>query len=209
MAKLPKYHEYLAQFESLLDAHLALISPAWRLPEMPERYVGKPDFALRWRSERKRFALAKALKRAPDEVRNHRDGLFHIVVHDLNPSFNYYLIMPIVNAIGRSELYEALLGYLETGTYVERLCALKAWYSAQPGIFYRTSTDYHRGEPNPDRMAEYNAWVALRPRFLAACEVAVEACDTPEEREQLADLARSVARAEIVTIGDPGPPDVP
>jgi len=111
MAKLPKYYEYLAQFESLLDAHLALVSPDRRLPEIPERYAGKPGFALRWCSETKRFALAKALKRAPDEVRNHRDGLFRTVVHDLDPSFNYYLIMPIVNAIGRSELYEALLGY--------------------------------------------------------------------------------------------------
>jgi hypothetical protein len=209
MAMRHKYREYLALFESLLDVHLALISPAWRLPEIPEGYVGDPDFALRWRTERKRFALAKALKQAPDEVRNHRDGLFHVVVHDQNPSFNYYLIMPIVNAIGRHELYEALIGYLQSGTYVERLCALKAWYQAQPGLFYASSTDYHRGEPNPDRMAEYNAWVALRPRFLAACEAAVEACDTPEEREQLADLARSVARAEIVTIGDPGPPDRP
>lgn len=202
-----KYHEYLAQFESLLDARLALISPAWQLPELPERYVDNPDFILRWRSERKRFALAKALREAPDEVRNHRDALFHIVVHDQNPSFNYYLITPIVKAIGRQELYEALLGYLETGTYVERLCALKAWYSAQPGMFYRTSTDYHRGEPNPDRMPEYEAWVALRPRFLAACRIAVEACDLPEERERLADEARSVASAEIVTIGDPGPAD--
>ena len=152
--------------------------------------------------------MARALKQAPDEVRNHRDGLFHTVVHDPNPSFNYYLITPIVAAIGRHELYEALLGYLETGTYVERLCALKAWYSAQPGIIYDDSTAFHRGEPAPACLPEDTHGPPF-PRFLAACQIAVEACDTPEERRRLADQARSVARAEIVTIGDPGRADRP
>lgn len=194
------------EFEALLDAQLALICPGWQLDDLPD-LDDRPDHARYRRCNIKRGTLAKALREAPHEVRNHRDRLFHLVVHDPHASFNHYLITPIVTAIGRHDLHEALTGYLETGTYVERLCALKAWYQAQPGLFYDSATAFERREPVPDRMAEYNAWVALRPRFLAACRMAVEACETAEERERIADLAKSVARAEIVTIGDPGPPD--
>lgn len=195
------------EFESLLDAQLALLCPGWQIDDL-SHLADRPDYARHRRCTIKRGTLAKALKQAPHEVRHHRDALFHIVAHDPNASLNYYLITPIVNAIGRHELHKALIGYLETGTYVERLCALKAWYQAQPGLFYDSSDAFQRGEPVPERMAEYDAWAALRPRFLAACRIAVAACDTPEERRRLADLARSVARAEIVTIGDSGPRDV-
>ncbi|MEY9929584.1 hypothetical protein ABH926_004224 [Catenulispora sp. GP43] len=203
---MPELAEIYAEFESLLDAQLALISPEWQIGDLPDM-ADRPDYARHRRCTIKRGRLAKALTQAPHEVRNHRDALFHLVAHDPHASFNQYLIMPIVAAIGRHELHEALIGYLETGTYVERLCSLKAWYQAQPGLFYDFSDAFERGEANPDRMAAYDAWVALRPRFLAACRIAVEGCETPEERERIADLARSVARAEIVTIGDPGPPN--
>jgi hypothetical protein len=76
---------------------------------------------------------------------------------------------------------------------VERLCSLKAWYQAQPGMFYDSAAAFERGEASPDRMAAYDAWVALRPRFLAACRIAVEACDTPKERA--ARRSRQIGRA--------------
>lgn len=101
------------EFEELLDRLLPAFCPEWRLPGPPANVADKRDLLLKWRCNRKRSALGAALRYDPAKVRANRDVLIHLAVHDLNPSFNRFLISPIIAAIGYREIHEAIIGYLE------------------------------------------------------------------------------------------------
>ncbi|MQS17767.1 hypothetical protein F7Q99_37665 [Streptomyces kaniharaensis] len=55
-------------------------------------------------------------------------ALLAAAVYDPNPSFNRRLVEPALLAFGRRRVRMALLGWLETGTDVERAGAARAWY---------------------------------------------------------------------------------
>ncbi|MFI9307639.1 hypothetical protein [Streptomyces triculaminicus] len=61
------------------------------------------------------------------------DVLLKAAVHDPDPSFNRQFVEPALNAFGHRRVRIALLGYLRTGTDLERAGAARAWYwSALP-----------------------------------------------------------------------------
>ncbi|WP_234042448.1 hypothetical protein [Streptomyces marianii] len=95
----------------------------------PEPQPGGP---LTW-EHRARAALREACRQGMDLSEAAFGALVKAAVHDPNPSFNRGFIEPALNAFGHSRVQSALLGYLRTGTDLERAGAARAWYwSALP-----------------------------------------------------------------------------
>ncbi|MEY9858850.1 hypothetical protein ABH935_004473 [Catenulispora sp. GAS73] len=149
----------------------------------------------------KRGALATHLRDHPAEARIHLPALMDIVVHDLNPSFNEILIRRIVAAVGHRPVHEGIIERLERGTFAEQVGATYAWYSAQPGRHYLSSTAFQRGEPTPRSALRYTEWQELLPRYREAGRRAVARCGDPERRACLSELTAN--SSEIVSIGTP------
>jgi hypothetical protein len=188
------------QFEDLLDAALATFSSQWRLPDAPARIADSPDHHLGWRCNRKRMALVAELAVNSATIRVNRSLFLRLIVHDLNPSFNRFLIEPIVNALGVADVHDALIHYVENGTLVEQFGAVRAWYSAQPGLHYPTTQAHDSGDPSLGSSLAYSDWMALWPRYEEACRRAVRSCTDPAVRAQLVDEMN--AFSEVRKIGN-------
>lgn len=195
--QVPQWYD---EFESVLDGMLGVLRPDWRLPEPPAHVAQRPEAAPRWRTNVKRGALAKHLRAHPDEIRNHQAALLHIVVHDLNASFNEFLILPIIEAIGHRAVHEAIIEYMAGGSFTEQVGAVQAWYTAQPGLHYRTPRDRDRGDPTEDSALRYSEWLEVLPRYRAACERAIERCDDSQKREYLKEITARFS--EAVSFGE-------
>jgi len=194
--------EWYDEFEALLDEMLRILRPEWHLSkDPPARALDRPAYMSRWRTNQKRGTLASHLRDHPAEVRIHLPALMDIVVHDLNPSFNVILIERIVAAAGYRPVHEGIIERLEHGTFTEQIGATYAWYSAQPGRHYLSSTAFQRGEPTPHSALRYTEWQELLPRYREAGRRAVARCDDPERRACLSELTANFS--EIVSIGTP------
>lgn len=191
--------EWGEEFERLLDEGLAVFRPEWSLPSAPARISERPDHYLGWRCNRKRQALANALGRDPEIVRANRSMLLRLIMHDLSSSFNRFLIEPVGKAIGLHDVHEAIIDFMANGSFVEKIGAIRAWYSAQPGLCYPAVQSHDKGDPSSASSAEYADWMALRPRYEDACRRAVATCADPEVRHRLAEEID--AFAEIRRIG--------
>jgi hypothetical protein len=191
---------WYGEFEELIDAILPTFRPDWRLPDPPAYIVNRPELQPHWRCNRKRSALHVALRANLSGIRAHKDALLHLAVHDLNPSLNRFLILPIIEALGHPAVHMAIIGYLENGTFVEQLGAMKAWYTAQPGLHYRTMESFDHGDPTIESATQYADWTKLRTRYRQACQRAIEKCTDPKLRSQLSELAASFA--VVVHIGE-------
>lgn len=80
-------------------------------------------------------------------------ALVNAAVHDPDPSSNRGFIEPALNAFGHSRVQSALLGYLRTGTDLERAGAARAWYwSALPlrMPLVRAKSPGSTGQAEPD-----------------------------------------------------------
>lgn len=141
--------QWYDEFEAALDGVLAVFLPERRLPEPPAHVARRPEAAPRWRTGQKRGALAKFLRAHPAEVRNHQDALMHVVVRDLDASFNEFLILPIIAAVGHRAVHEAIIEYMAGGSFTEQVGAVQAWYTAQPGLHYQLA--WRPGPRRPDR----------------------------------------------------------
>jgi hypothetical protein len=192
--------EWYDEFEALLDEMLGILRPEWRLSGEPPSYVvDRPTGMSRWRTNQKRGALASRLRDYPAEVSIHLPALMDIVVHDLNPSFNEFLIRRIVAAVGYRPVHEGIIERLAHGTFTEQVGATYAWYQAQPGLHYHSSGDFHRGQPTQDSVLRHTEWLELMPRYREAGRRAVERCSDPRRRACLSELTAN--SSEIVSIG--------
>ncbi|MEY9854484.1 hypothetical protein ABH935_000081 [Catenulispora sp. GAS73] len=197
---VPQWYD---EFEDHLDGMLAVLRPEWHLPEQPPAHAfNRPESMSRWRTNAKRSALGSHVREHPAQARAHLPGLLDAVVHDLNASFNEFLILPIIAAVGHRPVHEGIIERLARGTFIEQLGAVAAWYTAQPGLHYRSADDLRRGEPAQDSVRPYTEWLDVLPRYQEACRSAVERCDDPERR---AYLSRRVAAScnGGVSIGTP------
>lgn len=135
----------------------------------------------------------------PRSRSKHLPALMDVVVHDLNASFNEFLILPIITAVGHRPVHQGILERLERGSFLEQLGAVAAWYTAQPSWHYRTPDDRDRGDPTPDSALRYSEWLELQSRYREACRRAVERCENPQQRDYL--RKRTARFSQIVSIG--------
>ncbi|MEU5992239.1 hypothetical protein ABZ806_24985 [Spirillospora sp. NPDC047418] len=191
--------EWGVEFEALLDAALAIFCQRWNPPSAPEKIAVDPVHNLAWRCNRKRTSLVASLGERPELVRANEALLLRVAVHDLNPSFNRYLIDSIAKATGLNGVHNAIIDYLENGTIVEKFGAVRAWYSAQPGLHYPTVHAYDEGTPSVASSVAYGDWMELWPQYKEACRRAVQSCVNPEVRDRLVEDMN--AFAEIREIG--------
>ncbi|WP_431945337.1 hypothetical protein [Actinacidiphila sp. bgisy167] len=119
------------------------------LDVVPEPQPGGP---LTW-EHRARAALREACRQGMGLSEAAFDALVKAAVHDPNPSLNRGFIEPALNAFGRGRVRSALLGYLRTGSDLERAGAARAWYwSALPlrMTLVRAKSPGFTGQAEPD-----------------------------------------------------------
>ncbi|WP_234478704.1 hypothetical protein [Streptomyces sp. MBT65] len=136
--------------------------------------------------------------------------LLRAAVHEPDPSFNRWFVEPALNAFGHRRVRIALLGYLRTGTDLERAGAARAWYwSALPLRMpvVRAENGRATGQAETDDgstvVAEWNE-AALR-EFVSNENVDVRRCVLPglslrksaypPELHALVDVAVATARS--------------
>lgn len=159
---------------------------------------------------RVRTAVRKACRQGLTVSGESFDALIRAAVHDPDPSFNRVFLEPALNAFGRGRVQVALLGYLRTGTDLERAGAARAWYwSALPlrMPFVRAENSGADSRPETDDrsavVAEWNE-AALR-EFVRNEHVDVRRCILPglslrksvhpPELHDLVDAAVATARS--------------
>ncbi|MFJ6630990.1 hypothetical protein ACIQMR_06180 [Streptomyces sp. NPDC091376] len=138
------------------------------------------------------------------------DVLLRAAVHEPDLSFNRWFVEPALNAFGHRRVQIALLGYLRTGTDLERAGAARAWYwSALPLRMpvVRAKNGRATGQADTDDgsavVAEWNE-AALR-EFVSNEHVDVRRCILPglslrksvypPELHDLVDAAVATARS--------------
>ncbi|WP_286158165.1 hypothetical protein [Streptomyces sp. CB03911] len=75
-----------------------------------------------------RAALCEACKQETPFPEQSFEVLLRAAVHDTDPSFNRWFVEAALNGFGRGRVRSRLIGYLRTGTDVERAGAARAWY---------------------------------------------------------------------------------
>ncbi|MEV4352661.1 hypothetical protein AB0J83_50060 [Actinoplanes sp. NPDC049596] len=63
--------------------------------------------------------------------------LIRTAIHDPDPSFVRFFILPAIRAFGRERVMVALIEQLETGSAADAAGAARAWYAAAAGVEYR------------------------------------------------------------------------
>ncbi|MDD9377659.1 hypothetical protein M8Z33_13520 [Streptomyces sp. ZAF1911] len=203
-------------FMALPDRTEAKREPFTRCLEEVVRILGlavalepQPGGPLTW-EHRARTALRQACRHGMDLSEAAFDALAKAAVHDPDPSFNRGFIEPALNAFGHRRVQYTLLGYLRTGTDMERAGAARAWYwSALPLRMPRVRAESpgSTGQTDPDDgssvVAEWNE-AALR-EFVSNEHVDVRRCILPglplrksafpPELHDLVDAAVAVARS--------------
>lgn len=119
----------------------------------------------------------------------------HVVVHDLNASFNEFPILPIIDVVGHRAVHEAIIEYMDGGSFTEQVGAAQAWYTAQPGLRYHAPGDRDSGDSTEDSALRYSEWLEMLPRYREACQRAVERCADPQKREYLREATAWSARS--------------
>lgn len=159
---------------------------------------------------RARTALRGACRRGVILSEESFDALVKAAVYDPDPSFNRQFVEPALNAFGQRRVQSALLGYLRTGTDLERAGAARAWYwSALPlqMPLVRAENPGATGQAEPDDgsavVVEWNE-AALR-EFVSNEHLDVRRCILPglslrkstysPELHDLVDAAVAIARS--------------
>ncbi|MFI2075267.1 hypothetical protein [Streptomyces triculaminicus] len=164
-----------------------------------------------WNWQRRaRAALRDACRRSLTLSEESFDVLLKAAVHDPDPSFNRQFVEPALNAFGHRRVRTALLGYLRTGTDLERAGAARAWcWSAlplrMPVVRAENPGTTGRAEPHDGSavVAEWNE-AALR-EFVSNEHLDVRRCVLPglslrkeaypSELHDLVDAAVAIARS--------------
>jgi hypothetical protein len=114
----------------------------------------------------KRVRLTAHLRRHPAEAAAHAPAVFAAMAHDYDPSFVRLFADPMLEAVGRRTVQETLLHHLETGSPVEQIGAVMAWYHSQAPLHYIGGLD---GEPTPQSKTAYDAVADLCDRHRRLC----------------------------------------
>lgn len=163
-------------FEPLLDELAAIfcrgqdLARAGSLGEAASRYM---------RCEIKRLAIGRVASRNLAAVREHADLLLRAAVYDQCRSGNRQLVEPLVTALGRRQVKEALITYVETGTDAETIGATMAMYWT--GVRLRYSDWSHR-ELTASSKAELESVTDVHSRYRQACLHAFVTRDDPQLR---------------------------
>lgn len=127
------------------------------------------------------------------------DELVRAAVHELDPSFNRWLLMPALASRGTIAVHEALIGYLENGSDAEVAGAMNALYHA----IRHTDPERPWPDPNLEALQDRMQRVQLR-RFVERDDPALRRClfgqmsvfpeDYDPELRPLAKKAIAIAR---------------
>ena len=166
-------------FEPKLDRLLAIFCPDWVMPQIME---GEHQYH---RCEVKRFKIGEAADADPAATRQYADLLIHAAMHDQCRSGIRQLIQPLVEALGHRRIQMAIIDYVRTGSYAEKVGATLAWYFARPGLRYGSMDDLRRGVPTEESKAAQGALADLRDDYREACLAAFLACGDPGVRQDL------------------------
>ena len=166
-------------FEPKLDELLAIFCPDWVMPQIME---GEHRYH---RCEVKRFKISEAADADHAAIRQHADLLIHTAMLDQCRSGVRQLIEPLVDALGQRRIQTAIIDYVRTGSYAEKVGATMAWYFARPGLRYGSTAGLRPGAPTEGSKAAQDALTGLRDGYRAACLDAFLACDDPEVRQDL------------------------
>ncbi|MBM0226686.1 hypothetical protein [Micromonospora sp. ATA51] len=202
-------------FERRLDALLARLCPDWAPPALPDEYAANPRFVAYNRLNAKRMQAAGRLREQPDYALSAADQVLDAIVHDEDVSFNRQLIEPMLATVGRRAVQQHLITVVETGSPLQQVCAVRAWYWSQAVMVYESSEPLRTGRPTGASRARDDEVADLRGRYRAACLTAFVDCDDAATREWLArgflldasfyppSLHGIVARARTIAEADP------
>jgi hypothetical protein len=206
--------EFTEAFEQRLDALLAQLCPDWVPPALPD-VAADPRYMAYERLNVKRLQVAGQLRAQPGAASVMADRVLDAVVHDEDVSFNRQIIEPMLAAVGRRAVQQHLIAVVETGSPLQRVCAIRAWYWSQVVLVYESSQALGSGRPTAASQALDDEVADLRQRYRAACLGAFVACDDIAIRQWLARgflldesfypprLHNTVARARAIAEADP------
>lgn len=173
-------------FERRLDALLARLCPDWAPPTLPDEYAGNQRFVAYKRLNAKRMQVAGRLRERPDIALAVADQVLDAIAHDEDVSFNRQLIEPMLATIGRRAVQQHLITVVETGSPLQQVCAVRAWYWSQAVLGYDSSEALRTRRPTSESQAQDNEVVDLRERYRMACLTAFVDCDDLPTQEWLA-----------------------
>jgi hypothetical protein len=118
-------------------------------------------------------------------------------------------------AVGRRRVQEHLISVIESGSFLRRVCAVRAWYWSQAMLIYHSAQALQDGRPTAASKATDDEVADLRAWYRAACLTAFVDCDHNPTREWLAmgfildasfypsNLHGKVARARAIAESEP------
>jgi sulfur transfer complex TusBCD TusB component (DsrH family) len=201
--------------EAQLDQLLTVLSPGWQAPPPPSDPQVDNRFRDYWRRSRKRTYVAEMLQADLRAAQTMANGVLAAIVRDEDGSSNRQLIEPMVAAIGRSAVQQFLVETIRSGSLLEKVCAVRAWYWSQPTLVYRSLEDMHaRRATSASQAAVEDADDVLRA-YRTACLTAFVECDHTPTRSWLGrgfvlredlyprGLHDQVSRARAIAESDP------
>jgi hypothetical protein len=204
------------RFEQRLDSLLSQLCPDRVAPTPTGKYASNPEFVAYERLNSKRMRVAVALREQPDAAPAVADRVLDAIVHDEDVSFNRHLIEPMVATVGRRAVQEHLIRAVKTGSPLQRVCAVRAWYWSQVTLVYGSSEALRTRRPTAASRAQDDDVADLRGRYRVACLDAFVDCDDVATREWLGrgflldssfyppTLHDTVSRARVIAEADPG-----
>ncbi len=202
-------------FEHLLDGLIAALCPDRSIPASPR----PPNDADKSRTYRrvnaKRSQVARELRALVDNGGKIPDAVLDAIVCDEDVSANRQLIEPAVHALGRRAVQRHLIATIERGTYLQKVCAVRAWYWSQVTLVYSSPENLRQRQPTAASRARDDEVADLRANYRTACLMAFVSCDDVPTREWLArgfllnisffppNLHDTVARARAIAEADP------
>jgi hypothetical protein len=165
------------EFEQRLDALLVELCPGWAAPEFPEE-PGSSRAYLKYRQRSvKRSRLASLLREQPQAAIANAHQVLDAIVCDEDVSRNRQIIEPMLAAVGRRRVQEHLISVIESGSFLRRVCAVRAWYWSQAVLVYHSVQALQDDRPTAASKATDDEVADLRAWYRAACLTAFVDCD--------------------------------
>jgi hypothetical protein len=174
-------------FEGRLDDLLAELCSDWAMPELPTKFASNQAFRMYHRRNAKRQQLAGVLRERPDVAVAVADRVLDAIVCDEDVASNRQLIEPMLAAVGRRRVQEYLISAVASGSLLQRVCAVRAWYWSQAVLVFDSSRALRDRRPTAVSQATDDKVADLRAWYRAACLTAFVDCDHTPTREWLAN----------------------
>jgi hypothetical protein len=155
-----------AGFEAKLDWLLLQLCPDWSVPVSWDGEPVTDDMLVGI----KRIHVGQMLKKKVQQARQLAPHVLEAIAADRNPSFNRYLIEPLLHAVGPKPILEYLLAGVASGSPRQQVCAANGLYWAW-ALGTRALTDADRAR--------------LQRETLQVCGDAFANTDDPQVRTSL------------------------